>query len=247
MTHPVVLITGAAQGIGAACARAFSDAGWAIAAIDVPGTDWTASQHLAQGMLCLTGDVANASDWGHWLDQTHARYGRVDALINNAGIAGPICDFLTYPDDAYDRVMAVNARGVFLGTKYTAARMVAYGTAGAIVNVASNAGLAGSPRIIGYATSKHAVIGITKSAAKALATRNVRVNAICPAPTDTAMVRTLEQSASPEQVRAALTAGTPMGRYGDPSEIAAAALFLCSAAASFITGAALPVDGGSVA
>jgi NAD(P)-dependent dehydrogenase (short-subunit alcohol dehydrogenase family) len=143
--------------------------------------------------------------------------------------------------------MAINARGVFLGTKYSAARMIGAGTAGAIVNIASNAGLAGSPRIVGYSASKHAVIGITKSAAKAFATRNVRVNAICPAPTDTAMVRNLEQYSSAEQVRSALTAGTPMGRYGEPAEIAAAALFLSSAAASFITGAIVPVDGGSVA
>ena len=247
MKKPVVLITGAAQGIGAACVQAFQENGWAIVAIDQPTAAWPATDTVQDDVLCLSGDVAQAADWARWLDAVEARYGRIDALINNAGIAGPICDFLAYPDDAFDRVMAVNARGVFLGTKYTAARMVANGTPGSIVNLASNAGLAGSPRIIGYSTSKHAVIGITKSAAKALATRHIRVNAICPAPTDTAMVRNLEQHATPAQVHATLTAGTPMGRYGEPAEIAAAALFLCSAAASFITGVALPVDGGSVA
>lgn len=125
--------------------------------------------------------------------------------------------------------------------------MKAAGTTRAIVNIASNAGLAGRPRIVGYSASKHAVIGITKSAAKAFATPNVRVNAICPAPTDTAMVRYLEQYSSAEQVRSALIAGTAMGRSGEPAESAAAALFLRSAAASFITGAIVPVDGGSMA
>ncbi len=246
MHHPVVLVTGAAGGIGAACVTAFAAAGWDIVGVDRAFTH-TAPQKNSSSMLFCAGDVTQPSDWQRWLDETYSHYGRLDAVINNAGISGPICDFLDYPDDAFDAVMAVNARGVFLGTKYGAARMIAAGTTGAIVNISSNAGLTGSPRIVGYSASKHAVIGITKSAAKAFATRNVRVNVICPAPTDTAMVRSLEQYSSPAQVHSALTAGTPMARYGDPAEIAAAALFLSSAAASFITGAVLPVDGGSVA
>lgn len=245
MTAPVVMITGAARGIGAACVDTFRAAGWCVAAIDLPSAAWSTAE--SPDVLRLGGDVAAAADWQRWIAAAVAAFGHIDAVVNNAGIAGPLCDFLEYPDDAYDQVMRVNARGVFLGTKYPAAHMVATGRSGAIVNMSSNAGLGGSPRIVGYSTSKHAVIGITKSAAKALATRGVRVNAICPAPTDTAMVRSLEQYSSPAQVQAALTAGTPMGRYGEPHEIAAAALFLCSAAASFITGAVLPVDGGSVA
>ena len=246
MQNLVVLVTGAAAGIGAACVAAFDAAGWSCVGVDRTYPSTTARE-VSPTVLCCGGDVSLAPDWQRWLDETYQQYGRLDAVINNAGIAGPICDFLEYPDDAFDAVMAVNARGVFLGTKYSAARMIAAGTTGAIVNIASNAGLAGSPRIVGYSASKHAVIGITKSAAKAFATRNVRVNAICPAPTDTAMVRNLELYSSAEQVRSALTAGTPMGRYGEPAEIAATALFLSSAAASFITGAIVPVDGGSVA
>jgi len=247
----IALITGGARGIGAAIATAFAHDGYDIAIADLPTSDTSTIAHtIAQlGRQCLvcTGDVSRASDWHQWLATIDQHYGRLDVVVNNAGISGPIAAIVDYPDEAFDQVMAINTKGVFLGIKYGAKAMLAYGNGGSIVNISSNAGLGGSPQIIAYSTSKHAVIGLTKSAAKGFATQGIRVNAVCPAPTDTEMVHQLERLAGVDIARQRLTAGTPMGRYGQPHEIAAAVLFLASPAASFITGAILPVDGGSVA
>jgi NAD(P)-dependent dehydrogenase (short-subunit alcohol dehydrogenase family) len=202
---------------------------------------------LGRQCLVCTGDVSRASAWQQWLATIDQHYGRLDIIVNNAGISGPIAAIVDYPDEAFDQVMAINTKGVFLGIKYGAKAMLGYGNGGNIVNISSNAGLGGSPQIIAYSTSKHAVIGLTKSAAKGFATQGIRVNAVCPAPTDTEMVHQLERLAGVDIARQRLTAGTPMGRYGQPHEIAAAVVFLASPAASFITGAILPVDGGSVA
>jgi len=247
----VALITGGARGIGAAIATAFASAGYDIAIADLPTSDPSAIAHtisqLGRQCLVCTGDVSRASDWQQWLATIDQHYGRLDVVVNNAGISGPIAAIVDYPDEAFDQVMAINTKGVFLGIKYGAKVMLGYGNGGNIINISSNAGLGGSPQIIAYSTSKHAVIGLTKSAAKGFATQGIRVNAVCPAPTDTEMVHQLERLAGAEIARQRLTAGTPMGRYGQPHEIAAAVVFLASPAASFITGAILPVDGGSVA
>jgi len=247
----IALITGGARGIGAAIATAFAHDGYDIAIADLPSSDTSAIAHsisqLGRQCLVCTGDVSRASDWQQWLATIDQHYGRLDVVVNNAGISGPIAAIVDYPDEAFDQVMAINTKGVFLGIKYGAKAMLGYGNGGNIVNISSNAGLGGSPQIIGYSTSKHAVIGLTKSAAKGFATQGIRVNAVCPAPTDTEMVHQLERLAGTDIARQRLTAGTPMGRYGQPHEIAAAVVFLASPAASFITGAILPVDGGSVA
>ena len=247
----IALITGGARGIGAAIATALAHDGYDIAIADLPSSDTSAIAHsisqLGRQCLVCTGDVSRASDWQQWLATIDQHYGRLDIIVNNAGISGPIAAIVDYPDEAFDQVMAINTKGVFLGIKYGAKAMLGYGNGGNIVNISSNAGVGGSPQIIAYSTSKHAVIGLTKSAAKGFATQGIRVNAVCPAPTDTEMVHQLERLAGVDIARQRLTAGTPMGRYGQPHEIAAAVVFLASPAASFITGAILPVDGGSVA
>lgn len=249
LSGKVALITGAARGIGAAIAETLAAHSAHIVAIDLPTSDMTAlCGQLPHPPLICTGDVACATDWQRWMHDITAHYGHIDIVVNNAGMSGPVAPLIDYPDDAFERVMQVNCTGVFLGMKYASQLMCAQQRGGAIVNVASNVGLMGSPNVIGYAASKHAVIGLTKSAAKGLAQFGIRVNAVCPAPTDTDMVWQLERrSANPDAVKQALVANTPMGRYADPSEIAAAVLFLASPAASFVTGACLPVDGGSVA
>lgn len=247
LTGQVALVTGAARGIGAAIAHTLDAHGAQVVLVDLPGHTPDISTFRQPPILC-TGDVSNAHDWQTWLAHVSAQTGRLDIVVNNAGISGPVAPLHEYPDDAFERVFQVNCTGVFLGIKYASQLMRAQQRSGSIINIASNVGLMGSPNVIGYAASKHAVIGLTKSAAKGLAAYGIRVNAVCPAPTDTDMVRQLERrSAQPEAVKQALVAHTPMQRYADPSEIAAAVLFLASADASFITGVSLPVDGGSVA
>lgn len=242
LSQRVAIVTGAGRGIGAAIAQQLYAAGAQVIATDVafPNTQPGIVQHIS--------DVTNPKAWQDIVNYIDKHYGRIDILVNNAGISGPVCPLTEYPDDDFAKVLEINCTGVFYGIKYIGAAMKHYGNGGSIVNIASNTGLVGSPAIIGYSASKHAVIGLTKSAAKGLANDNIRVNAVCPAPTATEMVFQLERTHSdPHIVRQRLTAGTPLGRYADPSEIAAAVCFLASSDASFITGAILPVDGGSVA
>ena len=173
----------------------------------------------------------------------------VDCLFNNAGIEGAVVPLLDYPKDAFDRVLAVNVKGVWLGIKALAPLMRARG-GGATVNTASIAGLMGSPMLVAHAASKHAVIGITKSAAEALAGDGIRVNAVCPGYIETRMMAAIEAGndpAAPETVKQRLITGVPMQRYGRPEEVAAVVAFLCSADTSSITGGAFTIDGGRLA
>jgi len=238
----VAIVTGAGRGIGAAIAQHLYDAGMQVIVTDI------AFPEVQPGITQYISDVTSATDWQALINYVDQKFGRIDILVNNAGISGPVCALTEYPDADFARVMEINCTGVFYGIKYVGAAMKRYGNGGSIINISSNTGLVGSPAIIGYSASKHAVIGLTKSAAKGLAPDNIRVNAVCPAPTATEMVFQLERAyADPTVVRQRLTAATPLGRYADPNEIAAAVCFLASQAASFITGAVLPVDGGSVA
>lgn len=242
LNENVAIVTGGGRGIGAAIARTLQHAGATVIATDVAFSD------AQPGIEQIMSDVADATAWQQLVEHVDSTYGRIDVLVNNAGISGPVCPITDYPDDEFVRVMNINCTGVFYGIKYVSRAMKRHGKGGSIVNISSNTGLVGSPSIIAYSASKHAVVGLTKSAAKGLATDGIRVNAICPAPTATEMVFQLERSyGNADVVRQRLTAGTPLGRYADPDEIAAAVLFLASKHASFITGAILPVDGGSVA
>ena len=174
---------------------------------------------------------------------------RIDILFNNAGISGAIANVLDYSEDEFDRIMAVNVKGVFLGLKHVGQHMQA-NRRGVIVNTSSVSGFGVSGNIFGYTASKFAVNGMTKSAAIALAPHGVRVLAICPSPTATEMMFQLERRLSPDDPEAArpqLAQGIPMGRYGTPEEVAEVLAFLVSDAASFITGALVPVDGGTLA
>jgi NAD(P)-dependent dehydrogenase (short-subunit alcohol dehydrogenase family) len=199
--------------------------------------------------LAVVADVSRAADWARVAEEATAHFGGVDCLFNNAGIEGAVVSVLDYPEDLFDRVLAVNVKGVWLGIKTLAPLMRARG-GGAIVNTASIAGLTGSPTLVAYSASKHAVNGITKSAAKGLAGDNIRVNAVCPGLIDTRMMGAIEvgnNPAAPETVRQALTTLVPMRRYGRPEEVAAFVAFLCSDDASYITGGAFTIDGGRLA
>ncbi len=246
----VAVITGAGGGIGRATAVRFASEGAQVVATDVhrEALEETAALVGAAGgeVLSVAADVSRAADWARVADDAVARFGGVDYLFNNAGIEGAVVPLLDYPEEMFDRVLAINVKGVWLGIRALAPQLRARG-GGAIVNTASIAGLTGSPLMVAYSASKHAVVGITKSAAKGLAGDGIRVNAVCPGYIETRMMEALEEAnnpADPDAVRRAYSALVPMRRYGKPEEIAAFVAFLCSDDASYITGSAFTIDGG---
>lgn len=247
----VAIITGAASGIGLATLDLFLANGAKVIAFDrdEAGLSVAASGRSSDVLACIAGDVAEAGDWARAVSLAQSRFGGLDALFNNAGISGPRATILDYDEADFDRVMAVNVRGVFLGIQHAGTVMKASGK-GAIVNTSSIVGFTGGRNINAYTASKHAVIGLTKAAAVELAPFNIRVNAVCPSPTATEMMFKLERELAPDDpasIRAAFASSSPMNRYGEPGEVAAAVAWLCSDGASYVTGTALPIDGGMVA
>jgi 3alpha(or 20beta)-hydroxysteroid dehydrogenase len=250
----VVVITGAAGGIGRATAIRFAAEGARVVAVDLAaaaGLAETVAAVEAAGSVALPSeaDVSRLADVERTLRDAVDRFGGVDFLFNNAGIEGAICPLTEYPEDVFDRVMAVNCKGVWLGMKVYGPHLRERGGR-AIVNTASTAGLSGTPSIIAYGASKHAVVGMTRTAALELAHYNIRVNAICPSPIETRMMRALERGrdpADPEAVHRQNAARNPLKRYGEPAEVAALVAFLCSPDASYINGAIYPIDGGTMA
>jgi NAD(P)-dependent dehydrogenase (short-subunit alcohol dehydrogenase family) len=238
-----VLITGASSGIGRATALAFAAAGarLTLAARRAAETQALVETIRAQGgeAIFVQTDVSQAEQVRHLVRTAVATYGRLDCAFNNAGVLGtPFVPTPEYQRSSWDQVIAVNLTGVFLSMQHEIPAMLASG-GGAIVNMASVAGLIGGRGGIAYYASKHGVIGCTKAAAIEYATQNIRVNAVCPAVITTEMAGQL--IAGKEE---RFLAAHPMGRFGAPEEVARVVLFLCSDAASFITGHALPVDGG---
>ncbi len=245
----VALVTGGGSGIGRESCFAFARAGAkvVVADVDEAGGEQTVRRIEDTGGTAafVRCDVSRAQDVEALIERTVALYGRLDCAHNNAGIEGPVTLPVEYGEDEFDRVIAVNLKGVFLCLKYEIPRMIAQG-GGAIVNTASVAGLTGSPVLSGYVASKHGVVGLTKSAALAYAKQGIRVNAVCPGVIDTPMVARALGSGDPQR-RRQLDGAHPLDRMGRPEEIAAAVVWLCSDAASFVTGHALPVDGGMTA
>lgn len=241
------LVTGAASGIGRACAVRFAAEGAAVVVADLesarPGGEETVETITAAGGSAefIACDVASAADSAALVEAVVHQYGRLDFAHNNAGIGGSNGRLADIADDDFDRIIAVNLRGTFLGMKHQIRAMLGNG-GGAIVNTSSNAGLRGVRLLSPYTASKHGIIGLTRNAAVEYADDGIRVNAVCPG----AIVTPLMLRGTPER---ALEIRKPqaMSRFGEPEEVAAAVVWLCSPDASFVTGVALPVDAGSVA
>lgn len=247
----VALITGAASGIGRATSLLFADQGarLVLADVDDRGREETARQAGERGaeVLEVHCDVSEAGEVAAMIAAAVERFDRLDCAFNNAGIGGGGGAVAEYEPELWNRVLAVNLTGVFLCMQSELRQMVAQGT-GAIVNAASVVGLIGYPQLAAYNAAKHGVIGLTRTAAIEYAGHGIRVNAVCPGWTETPMVMEGGRApASDPDVYAAIAGLAPMKRLGQPHEIASAVAWLCSDAASFVTGHPLVVDGGVTA
>ena len=249
MKNKVALVTGAAAGIGRASALALAREGSALCVADLnrAAGQETAQRIVSEGgeAIFVHGDVTRASDVQQMVAAAIDVFGRLDAAVNSAGIIGALNKRIHQTEDEmFDRVIAVNLKGLWLCMKAELPPMLTQGQ-GAIVNIASVAGLIGAPKGAAYTASKHGVIGLTKSAALEYAKVGIRVNAVCPAYTDTAMARqAIDANPAMQDM---MTRAIPMKRLGQPTEVAEAVVWLCSDAASFITGHQLVVDGGLTA
>ena len=251
-----VLITGAAGGIGAATARAFAAAGARLALVDANETGLQevvaglkAAGLSSESVVSFVADVGSESDVRDYVQATIERYGALDVLFNNAGVEGTVMPCHEYTSADFDRVLQVNVRGVWLNMKYAILAMREAGRGGSIINTGSAVSLAGAPDIAPYAASKHAVLGLTRSVALETATSGIRINAVCPGPTDTRMQQKIEENMGGgyATAHAAVMQLIPMRRYATPEEIAEVVLFLASDDASSMTGSAVSADCGITA
>jgi NAD(P)-dependent dehydrogenase (short-subunit alcohol dehydrogenase family) len=247
-TGQVALVTGGSSGMGLATVHAFAEAGAAVVLADIneetlrtAADDLTKAGHQVLGVRC---DVSDEDSVAAMLKATVDTFGRLDMAFNNAGIQAPPCDAADEPAEAFDRVNAINLRGVWACMKHELHQMRDQGS-GAVVNCSSLGGLVGLPGRAAYHAAKHGVIGLTRSAALEYAPRGIRINAICPGTIETPMVT--DMIAKGELSVPDAVANQPIGRLGRSDEIAAAVLWLASPASSLVTGVALPVDGGYTA
>jgi len=251
LSGKVVVITGAASGIGLATARLFAQEGAQLALGDL---DEAAGQRAAEELGRAGGqaafvrtDVTSGSDVKRLVDGAVERHGKLDAIFNNAGV-GLARSVIDTSEEDFDRVVAVNLKGVFLGCKYALPHLLNNPAGGVILNMSSNGGLIGRPGDPVYNATKHGVMGLTKSLALAYADRRIRVNALCPGPIATPLVWSMQP---PELDREAFirraVASCPTPRMAAPEEVATAALFLVSDDSSFVSGVGLAVDGAKAA
>lgn len=240
----VTVITGGAGGIGKITAEKFLKEGAKVVIVDLmqDALDKAKSELEGHGeIIAIKADVTNASEVEGYVNKAIEHFGRIDVFFNNAGIEGKVAPLVDQTVEDFDQVLSVNVRGVFLGLKYVLPHLIQQGS-GSVINTSSVAGLDGSPGVAPYIASKHAVVGLTKTAAIEVAGSNVRVNSIHPSPVNTRMMRSLESGMKVDEHTLAKT--IPLGRYGEASDIANLVLFLASDESTFITGAQYRIDGG---
>ena len=244
----IALVTGAGSGIGRATALVFAREGAKVVVADVvvDGGEETVRLIKAAGgeAVFVKADMAKAAEVEAMVQKAVATYGRLDCAHNNAGIEGATGRTADYREEDWNRVISINLTGVWLCMKYEISQMLKQG-GGAIVNTASDAGLLGVPQMPAYVASKHGVVGLTKTAALEYAKSGIRVNAVCPGVIKTPMLERITGQRAGRAER--MAAAEPVGRMGKPEEIAEAVVWLCSEAASFVTGLPMPVDGGIAA
>lgn len=247
LENKVAIITGGAGSIGKITAQLFLEEGAKVFLVDISEDALKkTSEELGnnKNLAYAAADVTQSADVQRYAAEAEKKFGKIDVFFNNAGIEGVVKPIVDYPEDVFDKVIAVNVRGAWLGIKYVLPRM---NDGGSIINTSSVAGINGSPDVSAYITSKHAVTGIMRAIAVEAAPRKIRVNSVHPSPVDNRMMRSLEEGFAPghgAEAKKNLEKTIPLGRYAAPLEIAKLVLFLGSDDSQFITGTTQVIDGG---
>lgn len=249
LENKVAIITGGAGSIGKTTAKLFLEEGAKVMLVDLD--EAILKQTLAEldhkNVAYCVADVTKATDVAQYVKETVKQFGKIDVFFNNAGIEGVVMPIVDYPEAIFDKVMAVNVKGIWLGNKYTLPQM---NEGGSIIMTSSVAGLLGFANLGAYVTSKHAVIGIMRTTALEAASLKIRVNSVHPSPVNNRMMRSIEEGASAghgDEVKKQFEASIPLKRYAEPLEIANLVLFLASDKSQYITGTTQVIDGGMCA
>lgn len=246
LENKVAIITGGAGSIGMITARLFLQEGARVMLVDLKedALQKAVDELGSNNVQYSAADVTKSEDVQRYAEDTVKAFGKIDVFFNNAGIEGVVKPITEYPEEMFDKVIAVNVKGAWLGIKYVLPQM---NDGSSIINTSSVSGINGSPNVSAYITSKHAVVGIMRAVAVEAASRGIRVNSVHPSPVDNRMMRSLEEGFAPGQAEAAkkeLEKTIPLGRYAEPDEIAQLVLFLASDESRFITGTTQVIDGG---
>ncbi len=249
LENKVAVITGGAGSIGKITAKLFLEEGAKVLLVDVSEDSLieTVEGLNSDHVKYFVADVSKASEVEAYINEAGKVFGKIDVFFNNAGIEGVVKPLIEYPEEVFDKIMAVNVKGIWLGNKYALPHM---NDGGSIIVTSSVAGIVGFAGLSAYVTSKHAIVGIMRNAALEAAPRKIRVNSVHPSPVNNRMMRSIEEGASPGhggQVKEQFESAIPLGRYAEPIEIANLVLFLASDDSKFITGTTQIIDGGMCA